>query len=468
MQGLIVFRGPPAVGKTYYSNRLKELLYKKSLRAVSLHWDDVLNSIWSYDTLNKDIIIKATKLFFSIAKLYSENTDIDWLILDAVFAFEEEIEMLNYFTSKYQVKYIYKLEADINILLNRNRERPQEDVLSESRIQCVVNDLNDTKNMIIAGEVVIKTDNYDFNLINYVISRMLIEHKDKDSSIFISDNWLYGSLLRSPPYQYRKISEIYFRQLPKNIYRCDSSFDLNFNNCLIEQISKIILDENAIFEFRHINKNCIYALLEKSDNNIHIDIIDEWDAPKLSLPRLIDFSDFNKNLSGRIRRSVKLNLEVECKFKIKSLEESNNPFLLWLAIREIESNSWKSEVKSDLFNLDREDLQYLFYIINGGKSCSLFVLYLEDKPISYSLMIRSENLHKWYAAKWGCSLEGREINAGIRVLYKHVEFLHSEYKKTNPSTSFTIDFWGRKQSVYNQLSTESETRVNFNIRKNLL
>ena len=110
-------------------------------------------------------------------------------------------------------------------------------------------------------------------------------------------------------------------------------------------------------------------------------------------------------------------------------------------------------------SLDREDLQYLLFLIKNNEESSLVVIYENDIPLAYSLMFKNESNNYWYAVKWGASFEGRKVYAGIYCLFSHLQFL---YKKEN---QLNIDFWGRRNATYDLLKNTSIIREHLEISK---
>ena len=161
-----------------------------------------------------------------------------------------------------------------------------------------------------------------------------------------------------------------------------------------------------------------------------------------------------KNKNSQVRKNYK-------KYKKSNIniETSNNDNILklWTDVLYIDKNSWKNEEKSDMKSLDREDLQYIFYMLNNKDKISLNVSYNNKIPTSYSLMFK-ENNNKWYAVKWGASFLGREKYHGIYCLYDHLI-------KLSDKQEINIDFWGRRSESYDYLKNNSLKRYHIILKK---
>ena len=73
---------------------------------------------------------------------------------------------------------------------------------------------------------------------------------------------------------------------------------------------------------------------------------------------------------------------------------------LWDYVLKIDLDSWKKDEKSDMKSLNREDLQYLpFLLLKRDKSNLVVICDNDDNPLEYSLMFKDEN-NCWYAVKY--------------------------------------------------------------------
>ncbi len=103
-------------------------------------------------------------------------------------------------------------------------------------------------------------------------------------------------------------------------------------------------EESTAIEFRHINQEQI-SLVDKTDNCVKIKLLDEWQSPQLTIPRLVTLYDYFEQLPKRLKRSLKSS-------KTKNLHIISNlsgvqSFKLWNDIRKIEQESWKSKEQDE-------------------------------------------------------------------------------------------------------------------------
>ena len=119
----------------------------------------------------------------------------------------------------------------------------------------------------------------------------------------------------------------------------------------------------------------------------------------------------------------------------------------------MDQKSWKAREKSDMFNLDNEQIIYLSML----KYCDIVVAYKCNTPIGYSLLIQYNN--KYYAAKWGATDDGRKLNAGIICLLTQI-------KKISSNKDLYLDLWGRRNKIYDRMATSYKKRLYFSIIKN--
>lgn len=254
-----------------------------------------------------------------------------------------------------------------------------------------------------------------------------------------SDVWNKSLILRYPKDQIIKIGNLLFYK-QENIYKCQHFFDFEISDNEILQIQELI-DKGYKIKFNYMNDTMIKKF--KNLNNCNIEFIDSWDAPILILDETPK-NYFLKNDHSQIKRNY--SNYVKYKENFKFYNSSNEDILkLWNYVLTIDFNSWKKEEKSDMKSLDREDLQYLPFLLTNKNDSNLVVICnLNDQPLAYSLMFKGSDKY-WYAVKWGASNIGRKQYVGFYALFNHIEYLY------NINKNLKLDFWGRRSSTYDKI-----------------
>ena len=272
-----------------------------------------------------------------------------------------------------------------------------------------------------------------------------------------SDSWNYSIILRYPADKIIKMNKIYFYN-DDNSLKCQHFFDFNVSNLELEMM-KIEILKGRILRFNYINDSNLLKKLKQWSNKegFIFKYVDKWKAPQLILKTSIK-QYLKENKHSQVRRNYRL-YEKE-KVKYKFYNSSNNDILkLWNYVLDIDFHSWKNIEHSDMKSLNREDLQYLPFLLTNKNSSNLVVVCdLNDYPLAYSLMFKNED-DIWYAVKWGSSDEGRTKYAGIFALFNHLEYLYSLENKLN------LDFWGRRNKVYDDLKNNDIVRSHIEIYK---
>ena len=270
----------------------------------------------------------------------------------------------------------------------------------------------------------------------------------------MSQTWNNSLLLRYPYDLIIKIGNLYY-YLDDDILKCQHFFDLN--NYDLDELKKY-LDDNKKIRFSYINdSNFLNDLIKWSTkNNCFVEYIDTWDAPMLEIKTDIK-EYFRNNSHSQIKRNYKKYENQKNDYIIKN-SYNNDILSLWNDVLIIDFNSWKKEEKSDMKSLNREDLQYLPFLLENRDDSNLEVLYDKDnKPLAYSLMFKSNDL--WYQVKWGASFDGRKKGLGFFVLFDHLIYLYNLKKELH------LDFWGRRNNTYDYLKNKSIKRNHILIYK---
>ncbi len=271
----------------------------------------------------------------------------------------------------------------------------------------------------------------------------------------LSNEWINSLVLRYDIDKLLNANGIYFYK-ENNQYICQHYFDFDLNKAQIKAIKKLI-ENDHIIKFKYINEDTFKKINDTFKNdNITINIVDRWEAPLLRTKDIKDYILASKH--NQLKRNYKEYLNNMDKYVIKN--SSEEPFFnLWQDVLKIDYNSWKKEENSDMKSLGREDLQYLPYCILNPQDSNLNVLYSNNNPVAYSLMMKGKD-EKWYAVKWGASYDGRKIKAGFYCLFNHLEHLNMD-----PTKEVNIDFWGRRNRTYDELKNNSIYRYHIELLK---
>lgn len=242
-----------------------------------------------------------------------------------------------------------------------------------------------------------------------------------------------------------------------NTLKCQSFFNFDLKDSDLEKIAKLI-DNGFTFDYKYIDNDSLFQTLNEfaERNKYKLKINDEWDAPILNVKNIEEYLKNNK--CTQVVRNYKKYIKNKDLYKFE-LSNKSNVFKLWTDVLDIDYNSWKKHDKSDMKSLDREDLQYVFYLIENDENASLLVMYDNDMPCGYSLMFRSDKNSEWYQVKWGASEYGRTIYAGIYTLFHHMMELNKN------ESQLKIDFWGRRSRVYDYLKTDEKKRMHIELGK---
>jgi len=228
---------------------------------------------------------------------------------------------------------------------------------------------------------------------------------------------------------------------------CFQYFEFNITEEDIQDLIKI--NKKNDIKFRYIDENSnIYKILSQ---RFIIKKTDEWYSPIIEIKKN-NFQDYVQSKSNNFKRLIK-----KCQLYNKQIKvvksNKNNINNLFKDVLLVDQKSWKAREKSDMFNLDNEQIIYLSML----KYCDIVVAYKCNTPIGYSLLIQYNN--KYYAAKWGATDDGRKLNAGIICLLTQI-------KKISSNKDLYLDLWGRRNKIYDRMATSYKKRLYFSIIKN--
>ena len=280
---------------------------------------------------------------------------------------------------------------------------------------------------------------------------------NKQHNFTFSDFWTNAVYDRFSEENILKINDLLFAKID-DIFRCQHFFEFSINP---PEYNKLLtyLNKNNKFRFNYIDQNLFDNINNWCKlNELNLEIIDCWEAPKLKLT------------SNRIENYLLSNCGKQTKKNYLKYKNSFNDYVyldsncydmdkLWNDVLSIDKNSWKYREQSDMKSLNREDLQYKKFLYNNRQNSFLNVVYRDDVPIAYSLFFKNIKTKQWYAVKWGASDLGRKYYAGFFCLYNHLEKIEKSDGMIN------IDFWGRRSPTYNLLKNYEDNRYHILVSK---
>lgn len=269
--------------------------------------------------------------------------------------------------------------------------------------------------------------------------------------------WNESLFIRYPINKIVKVGQLYFYN-DNGCLICQNFFKPNIGKIEIEGLIKKINEGNKI-KFSYINESQELDIIRQIaiDNRFTYEVIDSWEAPRLSLKTEIS-NYLLKECGNQIKRNYKMYKNNKENYNFYN-SDNNDILKLWDYVLKIDLDSWKKDEKSDMKSLNREDLQYLpFLLLERDKSNLVVICDNDDNPLAYSLMFKDEK-NCWYAVKWGASHLGRKKYAGFMVLFNHLEYITSLEKQIN------IDFWGRRNKTYDSLKNNYINRNHIIIYK---
>ncbi|MDO5569364.1 MAG: hypothetical protein Q4G04_04565 [bacterium] len=271
----------------------------------------------------------------------------------------------------------------------------------------------------------------------------------------LSNDWSKAISIRYDIGSIVKIDDLYFVK-KNNILECQHYFDFNLNSNILKELENIIKKGNII-KFKYIDDGkCLNKIKSwAKKRKMILNIIDEWEAPCLNISDIDKY--FENNKTNQIKRNFKKYKSTLNNYKYV-LSNISNVLDLWNDVLFIDYNSWKKDNNCDMKSLSREDLQYIFYLMNEPNNSSLNVCYKNNIPYSYSLLFRANSKSKWYAVKWGASKEGRIGYTGIFCLFDHL-------LKISKDKNINIDFWGRRSRAYDYLKNSEIHRLHIEVKK---
>lgn len=274
----------------------------------------------------------------------------------------------------------------------------------------------------------------------------------------LSKDWVLALPIRYSVNSVSKISGLSFWN-NNDVLACQHYFDFSISDTDFEEMKKF-LDQDKMFKFSYINSSSFQKIREWCEReNLSFDVIDHWLAPQLILKEMSVSEYIESSTNGQTKRNFAgyLKNKDDYSFVCSDIE---NVLMLWNDVLKTDADSWKGQQKCDMKSLNREDLQYIFYLINNPDNTTLNVTYKDGLPLAYSLMFRADPNSMWYAVKWGASDQGRKEKAGFYCLYNHLEGLYN-----SNANSLVLDFWGRRSAVYDGLKNNEIDRFHVSVRR---
>lgn len=280
----------------------------------------------------------------------------------------------------------------------------------------------------------------------------------KTNNFTLSKDWISALPIRYNVDEVKKILDLSFWD-SNDIMVCQHYFDFPISDENFEEMKKF-LNQNKMIKFNYINSSLFQKIKEWCEREkISLDVIDQWLAPQLILEELCVSEYLKSSTNSQTRRNFTGYLKNKSAYSFIT-SDIENVLILWNDALKIDADSWKGKQKCDMKSLNREDLQYIFYLINNPDNTNLKVIYKDGIPLAYSLMFRADPNSMWYAVKWGSSDQGRKEKAGFYCLYNHLEELY-----INNGKSLVLDFWGRRSATYDSLKNNEIERFHLTVRR---
>ncbi len=475
---LIIIRGAPAVGKSTICRTIQQMCQNNNLQCAILGWDIIWDEIfrWPEPKVNKDeeLVIDSTSTLLKFAQIIC-NQGPELLIIEGVFSEKKEADLITSFATKFSKVFYFRVEADFTHQKKRNASRDALAFVSENKILT----LNKAfLNSQIPDEILLKNENISLeNISNKILNHIISEIKKNEVSIndniTLTQNWITGNKIRYPDDRLIDIESLYFvKDKTKSIFSSLFYFDLPNNiKSFFSNIAHLVSQFEYTFKFKYLNLQDEYESFEDyfkesfldtaiNISSLKVIIEDEWLSPILELLPNLNLNDYFINCSKRFQRTFKkIQQSNFLYYKDNRQYDFNN---LWLDVLLIDQNSWKKDQNSDMESLEREDLQYYIPLIEDPFNNRLLVAYDNNtkKPIAYTIMLRSSVNGTWYNAKWGCKDSFRKTHCGIQCLVQHISSLYDEYQEYgNFDKKFIIDFWGRRNPLYEQIANKFKRRA---------
>ncbi|MDX7991413.1 AAA family ATPase [Xenorhabdus littoralis] len=452
---VVVIRGTPASGKSTTCNRLKDTMLAQGLTVSYLPWDTFHHFVEPRSLLTQKIIMEDTLRLLKVADDCLDSGS-DLVILDGVFIHHEEIDAINSLFARKNARILYyRLIAQESTLITRNQERAIEDRLPTSRIKEVARDNLWDHNF--SDEILLNSSQLSPDSIVALICQA-IRQKPSPTDSFANPTtshlWRLGTVLRYPEFKRFEHVDLVWQENQKQ-WQSNTFFDFSFSNQEEKELLSLLKQHPVLFKYLNAKSHAniyLHDLAQRHGLQCHEE--SKWLAPVVDIPPETTLTDFLTQHSARLKRSLKKARTHHTFTRYSTLGQIEQ---LWQDVLYIDARSWKMTQRSDMRSLNREDLQYLSGILSKSNQYHLAVTYdVKETPCAWSLMINN-GTGQWYAAKWGCSDQGREMLMGITCLITHLEMLYC------PHAGLQIDLWGRDSEFYDQLANRYIERLHLRI-----
>ncbi|CDL79654.1 AAA family ATPase [Xenorhabdus cabanillasii] len=456
---VVVVRGTPASGKSTTCNQLKEAMLAQGLTVSYLPWDTFHHFVEPRSHLTQKIIMEDTLRLLKVADDCLDAGS-DLIILDGVFIYPEEIDAIHCQFTRKNVRILhYRLVAQEATLITRNQERAIEDRLPTCRIREVAQDSLWNNN--VPDETLLDSAKYSTNRIVALISQAIMQQSapvpaDVFANPTTSHLWRLGTVLRYPELKRFKHIDLVWQENHQQ-WQSNTFFDFTFTAKEETELLTFLQQQSQSIVFKYLNaESHAYHYLHHlaQQHGLHCHAESKWLAPIANIPPRTTVTDFLIRHSTRLKRSLK---KARGYSTVTRYSTSGQTEQLWQDALCVDARSWKTTQQSDMRSLNREDLQYLPGLLSKSNQYHLAVTYDDTgTPGAWSLML-NDGAGQWYAAKWGCSHQGRESLMGINCLMDHLERLYC------PDTGLQVDLWGRNNEFYDQLASQYIERLHLRI-----
>ncbi|PHM48394.1 hypothetical protein [Xenorhabdus miraniensis] len=351
---------------------------------------------------------------------------------------------------------VYRLIAQEPTLIIRNQKRAIEDRLPDSRIREVAQDSLWDYN--VPHETLLDSSTYSPDSIVVLISQAIMQQSALISPFAnptASHLWCLGTALRYTEFKRFKCVDLVWQESDPQQWQSNTFFDFTFTVQEEKELLVFLKQQSVLFKYLNVKSRAysyLYDLAQQHGLRCHE--TSKWMAPIVNIPPKITVADFLIQHSTRLKRSLK---KARTHHTVTRYSTSGHTEQLWQDALYVDAQSWKIIQQSDMRSLNREDLQYLPGLLSKSNLYHLAVTYDDNgTPGAWSLMINN-GAGQWYATKWGCSHQGREMLMGINCLISHLEMLYCSY------TGLQVDLWGRENEFYDQLATEYIERLHLRI-----
>ncbi|WP_338803136.1 AAA family ATPase [Xenorhabdus griffiniae] len=452
---VVVIRGTPASGKSTTCNRLKDVMLAQGFTVSYLPWDTFHHFVEPRTCLTPKIIMEDTLRLLKVAEDCLDAGS-DLVILDGVFIYPEEIDAIHSLLTRKGVRILhYRLVAQEPTLITRNQARAIEDRLPASRIREVAQDSLWDYN--VPHETLLDSTKYSPDSIVALISQAIMQ---QSAPIALFNNpttshlWRLGTALRYPEFRRFEHVDLVWQESQQQ-WQSNTFFDFTFTAQEEKELLSFLKRQPVLFKYLNAQSraySCLHDLAQQQGLQCHEE--SKWSAPIVNIPPKTIVADFLIQHSTRLKRSLK---KARSHHTVTRYSASSQIEQLWQDALYVDARGWKPLQQSDMRSLNREDLQYLPGLLAKSNQYHLAVTYDDNgTPGAWSLMINN-GAGQWYAAKWGCSYQGREKLMGINCLMSHLETIYCPY------AGLQLDLWGRENEFYNQLANEYIERLHLRI-----